>query len=65
MSDRREYTLDVQIACVRRELALRKAAYPRWVAGHRMKAEVADHEINCMQAVHDTLTALLALEVAP
>ncbi len=59
------YTLAAQVTCVRRELALRKAAYPKWVTNGRMKAEVADHEINCMQAVHDTLTALLEGKPTP
>jgi signal recognition particle subunit SEC65 len=51
-------TLDQQIACVRREIALRKRVYPRWVESGRMKKETADREIDCMQAVHDTLAAL-------
>ncbi len=58
MSEQRSYTLDAQIACIRRELALRKSAYPKWVTNGRMKPEAADHEIQCMQAVHDTLSAL-------
>jgi hypothetical protein len=55
MSDNRGYTLAEQIMCVRRELAIRKSVYPQWVKSKRMKAEAADHEIACMQAVHDTL----------
>ncbi len=55
----RAYPLEIQLACVRRELALRKAAYPKWVTNGRMKAEVAEHETNCMQAVHDTLSTLI------
>ncbi len=58
MSEHRGYTLDAQLACIRRELALRKNVYPKWVSAGRMKPEAADHEINCMQAVHDTLSAL-------
>jgi hypothetical protein len=58
MIEHRGYTLEAQIACVRRELALRKGVYPKWVLSGRMKAEEADHQINCMQAVHDTLSAL-------
>jgi hypothetical protein len=42
MSDHRGYTLEAQIACVRRELALRKGVYPKWVLSGRMKAEEAD-----------------------
>lgn len=53
-------TIDQQIASVRRELAMRKNAYPKWVANGRMKQEAADKELAAMQAVHDSLTGLLA-----
>jgi hypothetical protein len=58
MSESRRYTLDEQIRCVRREIAVRKNVYPKWTKSGRMKPEVADYEISCMQAVHDTLTKL-------
>ena len=58
MSGNRGYTLQEMIMCVRRELALRKSVYPKWVVSKRLKAEAADHEIACMQAVHDTLVRL-------
>ena len=48
-------TFDEMIACVRRELALRKRVYPRWVRSDRMSQQQADHEIACMQAIHDHL----------
>lgn len=51
-------TLEQQIACVRRELALRQRVYPKWVATSRMKQAEADKELAAMQAVHDTLAAL-------
>lgn len=51
-------TLDVQLAAVRREIALRKNVYAGWVKSGRMKQEKADSEIAAMQAVHDTLDAL-------
>lgn len=44
-----------QVACVAREVALRKAAYPRWVASGRMKQAAADREIAAMEAVLETL----------
>ena len=53
--EHRKYTLKTQIACVRRELAVRKMVYPKWVEAGRMTAEAADHELHCMQAVYDTL----------
>jgi hypothetical protein len=52
------YTLDQQLACVRRELSMRKAVYPKWVGSGRMKSETAHHELGCMEAVLDTLTRL-------
>jgi len=40
-----------KIKCVKRELALRKSAYPKWVASGRMKKETADREIEVMEAI--------------
>jgi hypothetical protein len=48
-------TFDDMIACVRRELALRKRVYPKWVAEERMSEAKAEHEIAVMQAIHDHL----------
>lgn len=50
-------SLEDQIKCVRRELAMRQRVYAQWVAGGRMKQEAADKELAAMQAVHDTLLA--------
>ena len=50
--------LDIQIAAVRREIAMRKRAYPRWVTAGRMTQSGADHEIRCMEAVLETLQSL-------
>jgi hypothetical protein len=58
VSENRGYTLQAQILCIRRELAIRKSVYPQWVKSKRMKAEAAEREIACMQAVHDTLVGL-------
>lgn len=46
-----------QIACVKREIALRERVYPKWVAAGRMKQQAADHEIAAMRAVLATLEA--------
>ena len=51
----RGYTLDAQIKCAKRELAMRRNFYPKWVQSGRMKPEEADHEINCMAAIVRTL----------
>ena len=50
-------TLDQMIACLRREIALRKNVYPKWVANGRMTQVKADEEIAAMQAVHDLVEA--------
>ena len=47
--------LDVQIACVKREIEMRRRNYPRWVAAKSMTQKKADHEIEAMQAVLKTL----------
>ncbi|HZZ98338.1 MAG TPA: hypothetical protein VFG51_00215 [Candidatus Saccharimonadia bacterium] len=49
-------TIPELIACVRRELSLRIAIYPKRVREFKMKQEVADHEIQCMQAVLEMLS---------
>jgi len=56
----RGYTLVAQIACVKREIAMCERVYPKWVQSGRMKAETADHEINCMTAVLGTLIGMQA-----
>lgn len=57
-----DHTLDLQLAAVRREIAMRKNVYPKWVKDGRMKQEKADSEIAAMQAVHDTLDTLRKLQ---
>jgi hypothetical protein len=49
-------TLDEQVTCIRRELAMRRNVYPKFIANGRMTPEQADHEMQCMQAVLVTLT---------
>lgn len=44
-----------QLACVERELKLRKRAYPRWVRDGRMPEASADREIRTMEAVAETV----------
>jgi len=50
--------LEVQVACAKRELALRRNVYPRMVAGKRMNVFKAEEEIAAMQAIVQTLEAL-------
>lgn len=55
-------TFDEQISCVARELALRKACYPKWVSNGRMKKEEADRELARMEAVMASLKELRDLK---
>lgn len=47
--------IDAQIACVKREINMRKNVYPRWIGQERMTQETADRELNTMRAVLATL----------
>jgi hypothetical protein len=51
-----------QLACARRELALRQSTYPKHVAGGRMTAELAGKETAAMAAIVETLDRCLLLE---
>lgn len=44
-------TLDDEIACARRELAMRERVYPRWIQAGRMTPEQSRHEIATMRAI--------------
>ena len=50
--------LDRQIACVRREVGMRRRVYPRWVASGKMTQEEADRQVEAMEAVQATLEQL-------
>lgn len=50
-------SLEEQIACVEREIALRERLYPRWVVDGKMSQASADREIALMKAVRGTLVA--------
>ena len=58
-------TLPEQIACVRRELAMRRSAYPRWIASGRLKPADAEREVARMEAVLATLESLLPQNEQP
>lgn len=55
-------TIDDQIACARRELALRKNCYPNWIQKGRLRRENADREIAAMSAILETLEKVKAEE---
>jgi hypothetical protein len=52
--------LEAQIQCVKREIAMRKNVYPRYVEARRMRPDAAKHEIDTMQAVLETLESIKA-----
>lgn len=56
--------LEVQLACVRREIEQRKRVYPRLIANKRMSEAKADHEIAAMRAVEATLNGLVEAAAA-
>lgn len=51
-------SLDAQITCIERELALRRRVYPRLVAKGTMDQDLATHEIRVMEDVLATLQGL-------
>ena len=51
-----------QLACVRRELALRRNVYPKWVRDGRMAQAEANEEIATMEAVLANIEKLKLLE---
>lgn len=53
-------TLADQVACVEREIAMRRAVYPGLVARERMSQAKADREIAAMEAVLETLGTQLS-----
>lgn len=53
-------TIERQIACVRREIGMRKKVYPRWQASGRMTAEESTRQIETMEAVLATLERVKA-----
>lgn len=57
MTDMFEPTYYEVVACVEREIALRKRVYPRWVAAGRMTQDKADREIQTMEAALRRLQA--------
>ncbi|WP_291295346.1 hypothetical protein [Elioraea sp.] len=56
---RRVVPIAEQIACVTREIEMRRRVYPRWVQDGRMKPTKAQAEIEAMEAVLATLKGAL------
>lgn len=51
-------SLEQQIACVEREIAMRERVYPRRVQDKKLLQVKADYELACMRAVLTTLKSL-------
>lgn len=56
-------TIHEQIACLDRELGMRRRVYPRWVDAKKMTQEKADREIAVMLDARSTLERLRAPDV--
>jgi hypothetical protein len=48
-------SIDEMISCAKRELAMRKRVYPKWIDSGRMNQRKADDEIAFMSAIVDHL----------
>lgn len=57
MEEAAPVSIDEQIACVARELAMRSNVYPRWVKQGKLSQENADKEMRRLTAVMATLKA--------
>jgi hypothetical protein len=60
MPDLLPVTLADMLACIDRELKLRKAAYPRWVESGKISRSRADREIEVMAATREYIAAQIA-----
>lgn len=49
------FTIAEQIDCIERELRFRRQVYPRRVAEQKMSQQLADRQIELMEAVRATL----------
>lgn len=52
------FSLEQQIACIEREVAMRVHVYARFVIERRMTQAKADHELGAMRAALTTLKSL-------
>lgn len=51
-------SITAKVACLRREIAMRKRVYPKWVDQGRMHQVDAEREIAVIQAILDDYTAV-------
>lgn len=52
--ENKQFTIGEQIAEIKRELALRKNCYPKWIGGRLTRAQ-ADKQLGAMEAALKTL----------
>lgn len=52
-------SLQDQLECAKRELAMRRRVYPKFVDSGRMTPRSAEREIRAMSAIVDTLVKLI------
>jgi hypothetical protein len=52
------FSLEQQVQCIEREIAMRTRVYSRFVSERRMTQAKADHELGAMRAVLTTLKSL-------
>lgn len=48
-------TIDDQISAAERELSFRKRVYPRQISDKKMSEGFAQHQLDCMEAIIETL----------
>ena len=51
-------SLETQLVSAHREMEMRKRVYPQFILRGKIKPVVAGHEIECMEAIVQTLTEL-------
>lgn len=57
-----EVTTADQLKEAKRELALRKSVYPKWIFANKISREQADWQIAIMETIVNTLEKLMMLE---
>lgn len=54
----RSVTIDDQIRAAERELTFRRRVYPRQISDKKMSEGFAQHQLDCMEAIIETLKRL-------
>lgn len=55
-------TIDDEISCIAREIAMRKKVYPKWIETRRMTRDKANHEVLTMEKTLRRLKGIKAKE---